>query len=318
MVGGSGGSFGCLFGVRFFRLWRVGVLLWLLSLFPLCVLCFVPLLRWSPVCPFRCLVVGFWSLLCVLLVVALLVCRSVGSLLSRALLCFVVVPPSACFFWWAVVCFVSVCVFCGVSVLGRCAVGACVLVCAVRGCVVLVCGFAGSRGLPSSTSGLVSSVVSAVLSSGASVAVGCCGGADQAVLSCLPSGAPVSVFAVGSASGAGFWSGSAPLSLLRRFPVRWLSGGPLSVPLRGRLARRSDALLSFVRASGGSLVVFVSSPPSVHSGSWRLVWSALFSGVPVVVFPVAGCPLPSFSGLFPVSWSVAGSGVWSSGFRPSV
>lgn len=181
-------------------------------------------------------------------------------------------------------------------------------------------GFAGSRSLPSSAGGLVSSVVGAVVASGSPVAVGCCAGADALVLrSALAVGASVSLFAVGGPSGSGFWSGSCAglLSLASRCAsVSWFAGGPLSVPLRARLALRSSALLSAVRSAGGSLVVFVSSPPSARSGSWRLVWSALFSGVPVVVFPVAGCPLPSSSGLFPVSWSP--SPVFAGGFVPSV
>ena len=189
---------------------------------------------------------------------------------------------------------------------------------ALWGCAVV--GFAGSRALPLSASGLVSSVVSAVVGSGSPVAVGCCVGADALVLrSALAVGASVSLFAVGSSSGAGFWSGSCAglLSLASRCAsVVWLAGGPLSVPLFARLARRSSALLASVASAGGSLVVFVSSPPSARSGSWRLVWSALFSRVPVVVFPVSGCPLPSACGLFPVRWSP--SPVFSGGFVPSV
>jgi len=167
-------------------------------------------------------------------------------------------------------------------------------------------GFCGSRSLPSAFSPLVSSCVSAVVAAGRGVAVGCASGADRFALTAARSlGASVSLFLVSS-----FGSG------------------------RGSFARRSAALVSAVSVSGSGcgLVAFVSSscPPALApssvasrcfagfgSGSWASVAFAVGRGVLVVVFPCvpAGVSplsvLPAWSGY----WVVAGSGVWSSGFR---
>ncbi len=213
-----------------------------------------------------------------------------------------------------------------------------------------VVGFCGSRSLPSWSvpGGLVSRVVGSVASCGRAVAVGDCVGADAAVLSArlrLPfrsstSGPSLSVFAVGGpssfrgsfasqlASFAGFWSGSA-VGLLRvaaarvgspghgcftPVSVRWWAGGDASVPLRSRLAGRSDALLSSLPGSRHSaLVAFVA--PGASVGTWRSVRVAVGAGVPVFVFPVgaSGRFLPAVAG---GGWVPgAASGVWSRSFR---
>lgn len=167
-------------------------------------------------------------------------------------------------------------------------------------------GFCGSRSLPSAFSPLVASCVSAVVSAGRGVAVGCASGADRFALSAArSSGAAVSLFSASS-----FGSG------------------------RASFARRSAALVSAVSASGSGcgLVAFVSSPcPSAlapssavsrcfagfGSGSWASVAFAVGRGVPVVVFPCvpagvsSSSVLPAWAG----SWVAAGSGVWASGFR---
>ena len=161
-------------------------------------------------------------------------------------------------------------------------------------------GFCGSRSLSDPASKrLVSRVVSSVLASGRSVAVGCALGADALVRASAPS---ASVFRASS-----FGGGS------RRSP----------------LARRSATLVSTVSSSGpgAGFVGFVSSPcpadlapsPSssrcfrgLGSGSWASLALAAGLGLPVVVFPAGLSPayLPASWG----SWAPL-SGTWSSGYR---
>ena len=175
--------------------------------------------------------------------------------------------------------------------------------------------FGGSRSLPASAGGLVASVVGACLRAGCSVSVGCAVGADQLVLSAAlaaPGGASrLSVFAVGAASGAGFWSGSA-LPAVRSAAaagarVVWLAGGALSLPLRARLALRSRAGL--VGASG--FVLFLASPSS--PGSLSVAVAAVAAGLPVFAFAVGFVGAPLAPRGCPGSWvpsSLAGFACW--------
>jgi len=204
----------------------------------------------------------------------------------------------------------------------------------LRRCVVSSClvGFAGSRGLPSSAAagGLVSRLVASVLAAGCSVAVGCCSGADAAVLSAVlasPRFSPssLSVFSAFGPGGRGSWRFSAVSLVLRAarlgVAVSWWAGGVSSRSLVSRLRGRSRALVASLAASPGSrFVVLVSGGPGASRGSWAAARAALRSGVPVVVFPV-GCSLPSPS--FLARWSgfpglsvapAAASGVWSRGW----
>lgn len=178
--------------------------------------------------------------------------------------------------------------------------------------------FGGSRSLSGAFAALVRSVVAAVVSAGGSLSVGCAAGADQAVVSSalsLGAAARVRLFCVGSSSGAGFWSGSAPFSLLRSAAaagasVAWSAGGGAAVPFRARLLRRSLAAL----AGCSSAVFFLASPSS--PGSLRVAAAAVAAGVPVFAFSCgfAGAPAPlagvagawvpgSFSGFPCWSWS---------------
>jgi hypothetical protein len=212
-------------------------------------------------------------------------------------------------------------------------------------------GFCGSRALPASAeiSALVSGVVGSV-SAGVprrNVAVGCATGADALVIStALAAGAasrlhvfaafgPVSsswptalVSAPGASSSVSSVSGVAEAFAAGAFVSWWAGGGP-AVPLAGRLASRSTALISAVAASGAGrgFVGFVSSPcpsglspspaPSAcfsisGSGSWATLALATGLGLPVVVFPV-GLPasaLPAWRG----SWAPL-AGAWSGGFH---
>jgi hypothetical protein len=215
-------------------------------------------------------------------------------------------------------------------------------------------GFCGSRALSSSAevSALVAGVVGSVLSGGRDLAVGCAVGGDALVIS--------SALAAGASSRLRVFAAFGPVSPVRPSAcvsapsassslssvtgvvgtlaagayVDWWAGGGPAVPLTGRLASRSAALVSAVAASGPGrgFVGLVSSPcpaglvpspsPSAcFSGSGSRSWASLALasglGLPVVVFPFPssscdlGTVLPDF---WPGSW-VALSGVWSGGFR---
>ncbi len=159
-----------------------------------------------------------------------------------------------------------------------------------------VVGFSGGRRLSPAFRPLVAGVVSAVLASGRSVAVGCAGGADAFVRSAAPGAV---VFAV-------------PGSGLR--PAAWF-------------AARSVALVRGVAAggSGSGFVAFPATPcppglsPSASpaacfcglgSGSWASAALAAGLGLPLVVFPCGFSALPPWG-----VWVPAGSGGWASGFR---
>ena len=156
--------------------------------------------------------------------------------------------------------------------------------------------FGGSRSLPSSFFGLVRAVVAAAAPGAGWVSCGCAAGADQAVVAALLAlgwAALLRLFCVGAPSGAGFWSGSAPVSLFRAAAaagasVSWLAGGVLSVPLRARLLRRSLAALPGCSAA----VFFLASP--APSGSLTIAAAAVsLFRLPVFVFPCGFSVLPA-------------------------
>lgn len=116
-------------------------------------------------------------------------------------------------------------------------------------------GFCGSRSLPSPSSALVSRVVGAVLAAPGDrgVAVGCCVGADQAVISsvlAVPGAASrLSVFAAfgpvsppwpaprvsaPGASSSVSWSSGVGAACHAGASVRWWAGGGPAVPMAGR------------------------------------------------------------------------------------
>jgi hypothetical protein len=177
---------------------------------------------------------------------------------------------------------------------------------------VLLCG---SRSLPESAAPFVARVACAVAASRVPV-VGCASGADLFALRALLWCRSLSVFAVGSPSGAGFWRCSAPLSALRAAPsVRWLAGGPLSVPLSARLRARSlAAVASLPCVPGSGAVAFLASPSS--PGSLLSLRAAAAAGLPAVVFPVGFSPA-LLSPLFRSgAWvPAASSGLWARALR---
>lgn len=198
-----------------------------------------------------------------------------------------------------------------------------------------VVGFCGSRSLPSSAAPLVAGVVRACLAGGSVVAVGCAAGADLLALSTVLSvgAAPrLSVFCAfgpGGVGAAGSASAVAEVAAAATAgaAVSWWAGGSASVPLRGRLAARSLALVRSLATGGGLLVAFVSALPSspfgggdfpaCGSGSWSSVAAAVRLGVPVAVFPIGiAADLPALPG-GPGSW-VPGpwAGSWSWAVAP--
>ena len=147
----------------------------------------------------------------------------------------------------------------------------------------------GSRSL--SPTPIVGQVVRAILASGQAVHVGCALGADQAVIQAA-SRVPARhsflvVFAAFGPGGAGAWSGSAVQAVSQAkqagFLVHFLAGGPLAVPLVGRLMRRSQAALAGCSAS----VFFLASPGCPVS--LAVAGKAVAAGQPVFAF-CSVCP----------------------------
>lgn len=114
--------------------------------------------------------------------------------------------------------------------------------------------FGGSRSYTNLNQ--VAQVVKAVLRSGASISVGCAVGADALVIAATVgagAAARLSISAVFGPSGVGAWAGSAVAVVnsarAAGASVTWWSGGPVSIPLRGRLAQRSVATLARATAA---------------------------------------------------------------------
>jgi hypothetical protein len=171
--------------------------------------------------------------------------------------------------------------------------------------------FGGSRSLAGSLAQkLVFSVVSGVARRGSSVRVGCASGADALVINAaLSVAAPLAVFAVGSKAGAGFVKSSAVQSVKRAASygasVTWLAGGPLSVPVRARLIKRSMAGV----AGSAQAVFFLASASS--SGSLAVAARAAGSGVPVVALCVGFSGPPAALKGQPGQWVRVRSGFFA-------
>lgn len=166
---------------------------------------------------------------------------------------------------------------------------------------VPVVALAGSRSLPAGGGGLVARVARGLVAAGFRLSVGCCVGADAAVLSAgLPPSA-LAVFVAFSSGGVGSCSLSAVPAVLSAaaagVAVSWLAGGPLSVPLARRLAARSAAV---VAAASAGCVVFFGSPSS--AGSALVCRLAVARGLPLVAFPL---------GFPPVSLPLPAAGAWA-------
>ncbi len=194
-------------------------------------------------------------------------------------------------------------------------------------------GFAGSRSLPSvgRQGGLVSRVVGSVAGAGRSIGIGCCVGADAAILRARlalalhPSTSHISVnvFAAFGPGGEGSCSLSAvspvcqlaaPLArspghgCYRPVTVNWWAGGQANVPLHRRLAARSSALVQAVAASSNPAMVIFFGKGQSH-GSVRTAALSHRAGLPVYAFLAAGAQLPVMGA---GRWQpVRGRGIWS-------
>jgi hypothetical protein len=186
-----------------------------------------------------------------------------------------------------------------------------------------VVAVAGSCSLPPEASVVVSAAARELVAGGCSIVVGCCAGADAAVLAAL--------------AGAGGCAARAPLRVLAAFgpvsppwpaahytapgvsrdysavaavadallagaDVRWWVGGGPSVPLRARLSRRTRAVV----AEASALVVFPASPTVAGSGSWLAASAAADRGLPVIAFPL-GFPAAALPELGAGAWVPVGS-----------
>jgi hypothetical protein len=170
-----------------------------------------------------------------------------------------------------------------------------------------VLAVAGSRTLPASGSALVVRVASDLAAGGASFVVGCCSGADAALLSAVPGFLPPSLMRCLAAFGPD-GMGAGPASAVAQVSafaaaggsVQWWAGGPASAPLRSRLADRTRAVIGSANAG---LVVFFGSPSS--RGSLLACRCAVAKGLPVLAFPVGfyGSKLPALGAGF---WVPAG------------
>ena len=202
--------------------------------------------------------------------------------------------------------------------------------------VVMLCG---SRSLHGGAVPQVGRVASALVWAGSVLAVGCAAGADAAAVSSVVSSgaAPrLHLFAVGGVNGSGFAGKASAFVGVQSAAsagavVSWWAGGPSSVPLRARLAKRSLACVRSAATGGpgSGLVAFVSQLParpfrpgawpSCGSGSWASAAAASRLGLPVVVVPVGSLAGVSVSSLPALpgggSWSPLGCGVLSGGFR---
>lgn len=180
---------------------------------------------------------------------------------------------------------------------------------AVAGMVAL----AGSRSLCPASQALVGRVAGALARSGRSLVVGCCVGADAAVLG----GAPVAAVRVLAAFGPG-GAGAGPASAVAAVAahaaaggrVSWWSGGPAGVPLSQRLRARTCAV---ALAGSAGLVAFFDSP--LARGTLLAAQLAASRGLSVLAFPCgfAGAVLPALGA---GAWvPVGGSGVWAGAWR---
>jgi len=159
-----------------------------------------------------------------------------------------------------------------------------------------VVAVAGSRALPTSGCALVVRITSEFAALGYSFVVGCCSGADAALLSAVPSSIPPSMVLCFAAFGYD-GLGSAPSSAIDQVLnfssagglVTWLAGGSVSLPLWIRLSNRTKQVINSANAG---VLVFFSSPRS--RGSLLACRCAVSRSLPVLAFPIGfpGSQLP--------------------------
>ena len=191
----------------------------------------------------------------------------------------------------------------------------------------MVIGITGARSLNATQLSTVQEIAQQAAHAG-SVYTGCALGADAAaVAGARAASSALRIFAVGAPDGTGFPRGYVPrhVETLGAQPgvcVSWLAGGPLSVPLVARLARRSLAMLRAVAVAGGALVAFpaASAPPrafgsgpfpSCGSGTWSTIAAAVLLNLPVfVVFPSVPLAAQAVGGYWSASSLFGCAGWW--------
>jgi hypothetical protein len=179
---------------------------------------------------------------------------------------------------------------------------------------VSVVALAGSRSLPAGGAALVSRVAGALVRSSRSLVVGCCAGADAAVLT-SSAAIPGCVRCLCAFGPGGVGAGPASAVAAVQFfaaaggSVYWWAGGSSALPLRVRLAARTRAVV----LSASALVVFFGSPSS--RGSLLAASVAASCGLPVIAFPLS-FPSSALPLLGTGSWApVDGSGLWADAWR---
>ena len=128
---------------------------------------------------------------------------------------------------------------------------------------------------------MVQQLAVSLCQSGRRVVTGCCNGADAAAVSALAGVPALSVFAIFDRHGRGAWAGSSVsrvgFAASLGSQVAWLAGGPLSLRLGVRLARRTAAVAATATAGA---CVFFQGPQS--RGSALLARLVAARGLPVV------------------------------------
>ena len=151
-----------------------------------------------------------------------------------------------------------------------------------------VVAVAGSRAMPANGSTLIIQISSELAARGSSFVVGCCSGADSALLSAVPGSIPPSMVRCLSAFNSK-GEGAAPSSAVDQVfefsrsggSVEWLAGGVLSIYPWVRLANRTKQVINSANAG---LLVFFSSPRS--RGSILACRCAISRNLPVIAFPI--------------------------------
>ena len=147
---------------------------------------------------------------------------------------------------------------------------------------------AGSRAMPANGSALIVQITSELAARGSSFVVGCCSGADAALLSAVPGSIPPSIVrCLSSFSSKG--EGAAPSSAINQVfkfsrsggSVEWLAGGDISVLPWIRLANRTKQVIN---SANTGLLVFFSSPRS--RGSLLACRCAISRNLSVIAFPI--------------------------------
>lgn len=196
-------------------------------------------------------------------------------------------------------------------------------------------GFSGSRLVSPAAAAVVAAVADNVAAAGFPVLVGCASGVDSvcvsSVLAVSGTATRLTIFCAFGPDGVGALGRASSLSGVAAAAasgasVTWWAGGPLSVPGRARLARRSLAFVRALASSGGRLLVFPSSPParpfgsgawpSCGSGSWATACAAARLGVRVVAVPDFAGPLPLLGVGAWTPASLAGVTAWR--WHPSI